>query len=301
MQYTTAETNETTGLTAWISGGLKIEETQYVLRSYHTHHKKTLVARIALASDIRKAAAGVTSEERTKLINAQRRLQQRIDDFNTKAETYIPVQHRDDPIGLNSAGHSADNPELQGDGAVEHPPHEQVLSLPSSIQSVLEKPALASLVTMELDLRRGQANDALAQLRLAIAHKAFTWRNKRQMDSHRTGNRSFDEVARHSATIDQAAKVYRSCRRAMQRLGASLETLQRYQELVDEDLYTSTAAMTPNARGLRYESLSWIWRMYETPDHDATWLNECMLSTILTNNADIFQFTVSHIFVRRLE
>ncbi|KAK7679233.1 hypothetical protein QCA50_017811 [Cerrena zonata] len=61
-------------------------------------------------------------------------------------------------------------------------------------------------------------------------------------------------------TIDHAAKVYSTCRKAMITLGASSTLLDKYKVLRKEDLAASTAVVDPNARGQSQAELSWIWQ-----------------------------------------
>jgi hypothetical protein len=58
-------------------------------------------------------------------------------------------------------------------------PEKMLLFLPSSVELTdLHRFGLMNLATQELKLRKGQANDALDKLRLALGHKALLFRTQ---------------------------------------------------------------------------------------------------------------------------
>jgi hypothetical protein len=61
----------------------------------------------------------------------------------------------------------------------ESSPEKMLLVLPSSLELTdLHRFGLMNLATQELKLRKGQANDALDKLRLALGHKALLFRTQ---------------------------------------------------------------------------------------------------------------------------
>jgi hypothetical protein len=140
------------------------------------------------------------------------------------------------------------------------------------------KLGLNALVTKEIALREGQANDSLQAIRLAIGEKSFRFRKQlRFATSKKKKTRSWDGIHVVGKRIQHHRLVYRQARYALKQLGFDEGKLEsQFQELKDDDLETSTAIMEPNARGQRKKQLSWIW---QTPGinitNQTTVVNEC--------------------------
>ncbi|KAK7688137.1 hypothetical protein QCA50_008507 [Cerrena zonata] len=75
-------------------------------------------------------------------------------------------------------------------------------------------------------------------------------------------------------TIDQAAQVYTSARRALEVLGAAPDVLSKFKILKKADLSASTAIVDPNAHSERNNGLSWIWHTQHDLREDLVWLDE---------------------------
>ncbi|KAF8833312.1 hypothetical protein BDN67DRAFT_864986, partial [Paxillus ammoniavirescens] len=133
------------------------------------------------------------------------------------------------------------------------------------------------LAKQEMQLRTGQANDALHELRLALADKAVLFcTNVRHSSSQATTSRAWGRVMAVDATVNKFAKIYRVSRRAMLALGASNDILARYQVLTKDHLKVSSAVAEPNARGHRNDTLPWFWSMDVARDTEADdWMMEC--------------------------
>lgn len=129
----------------------------------------------------------------------------------------------------------------------------------------------------ELELRLGQANDALHNLRIALGKKSFLFRSHvRAARSQQRKTRAWAEVSSIDADVCQQARIYSSTRRKMIGLAATDEILERYKALKYADLKISTAIATPNAPGQRDTRLSWFWSMDVQADAEAEdWMEEC--------------------------
>lgn len=132
----------------------------------------------------------------------------------------------------------------------------------------------------ELELRLGQANDALHNLRIALGKKSFLFRSHvRAARSQQRKTRAWSEVSSVDADVRQQARIYALTRRKMIVLGATDEILDRYKALKYADLKISTAIATPNEPGQRDTRLSWFWSMDVQADADADdWMEECGLN-----------------------
>ncbi|KAF8844258.1 hypothetical protein BDN67DRAFT_895006 [Paxillus ammoniavirescens] len=119
------------------------------------------------------------------------------------------------------------------------------LPLPSalSVQRCRDD-SLEWLAEQEMQLRTGQANDALHELCLALADKAVLFRtNIRHSSSQATAN---DDI------------------------------LARYQGLSKDHLKISGVVAELNARGHRNDTLPWSWSMDVARDAEANdWMMEC--------------------------
>ena len=162
------------------------------------------------------------------------------------------------------------------------PPETHPLSLPSTLGCSLSDAGVPhEMAYCEVEMRTGQANDALHDLRLSIARKSFLYRtqvrNNAPAQSYVT--RSYGEIHNSQTSIEQAAKTYRLARSALEKLGVPTSILLKYQLLNKEDLRANTAVADSNAPGQRYDSLSWIWHTSVTARSPAC-LDECMLEPL---------------------
>lgn len=160
------------------------------------------------------------------------------------------------------------------------------LPLPSSYSEQRYQGQLAGIAQCELELRIGQANDALHELRVAIAHRSFIFRSRVRKNAPTTGYserlRSYGDAHAIRMTIDHAAKVYSTCRKAMITLGASSTILDKYKVLRKEDLAASTAVVDPNARGQSQAELSWIWQTSTQSSSTPEFMEESRYSLLST-------------------
>jgi hypothetical protein len=118
------------------------------------------------------------------------------------------------------------------------------------------------LANIELQLRIGQANDALHEIRLALGHKSLLFRTSiRGANSQRKKTRAFKDLASIETIVRSHASIYRLARLAMLKLGASDALLEKYQSLTKEDLKVTTITHDPSITGQRNTHLAWFWQM----------------------------------------
>jgi len=157
---------------------------------------------------------------------------------------------------------------------------------------------LIDLVEQELQLRQGQANDTLHEIRLGLADKVVLFLTEVRHGRNYVGTtRAWKKVADLDAMVKRYAAVYHHCRKQMVALEAEPRILDRYKVLSKKDLTVSTAVSDPNARGHHHDSLAWFWTMDILKDTDKNdWMSECKPfhapSYTLQNN-DSTQFTMS--------
>ena len=137
------------------------------------------------------------------------------------------------------------------------------LPLPSVLTDdiISSNPALLLAASSEFALREGQANDALHDLRMAIAYKSYLYRKnfRNNTPTQAYVTRSYGEVRAAETSIEQAAKTYRLARKVMMKLKPLDALTAKYPALTKDDLRASTAIADSNAPGQRSDNLSWIW------------------------------------------
>ncbi|KAF8547808.1 hypothetical protein OG21DRAFT_1479386 [Imleria badia] len=240
-------------VTTWLARGLKIEEAQ-----------------ISLARDMRKLGARATDLQHLALAR-------RITDFIAEVSAYLEDDLAEGLPSDESDGgdHSGDdeNPDSLGGQR----PDQAKIPLPSLLgDSKYQQPGWERLRSLELRLWMGQANNALHEIRLALADKAVLFRTDVQHAvSHARSTRAWSKVHVVDTMLGKHAAVYRRCRKAMLKLGADEATLARYQALREEDLKVTSAAMAANARGNRNQGLAWFWSMDVLRDMERDdWMSE---------------------------
>lgn len=276
------ELNVPLGCTAWIALGLKLEELQYEYLTMHSFVLSYHLSRLQLLNQVRKMNAHSTYDRQISLQAKRRRLQVKIDSFISQSGNFIGDTDESPQTIIDSDWSNEDaeddDPIDAGVHSTEDIPHcEPVLPkiislpLPSSFSREERLGRLRYLSECELKLREGQANDALHNLRIAIAHNSFVFRSRIRKNATTNGYtmrlRSYGDAHAVQMTIDQAAKVYRTARKAMILLGADDSTLSKYNVLLKEDLASSTAVVDPNARGQSRSKLSWIWRTAQSSNN----------------------------------
>ncbi|KAK7682710.1 hypothetical protein QCA50_014093 [Cerrena zonata] len=245
------------GCIGWLSMGIHLEEVQLELSQF-----------------VRKLGTHPTITQKLALQQRRAKLRSQIDDFVRSAPNYLRVTQQvprsniedwqdlddEDLYELHPIESTAMNiPQFEESVLAET----LVIPLPSSFGSEVCHNELSDIAVLERKLRKGQANDALYNLRVAIAHKSFLHRTRLRNNAPTTSYskrlRSYGDVAAVQHSVEHSAKAYRLARKAMIVLGASEQHLQKYQTLSKEDLKASTAIADSNAPGQRSETLSWIW------------------------------------------
>ncbi|KAF9218809.1 hypothetical protein BS17DRAFT_863800 [Gyrodon lividus] len=155
-----------------------------------------------------------------------------MDDFSRKAAQYIT-----DEVIIQEAG---SNEEWQ---------KERVLPLPSNIGlTQCQDTGLSYLLEQELELRQGQAKEALHNIRLNLGHRSFLYqtsvwqvKHSQQKKSHAWGT-----IHQVNAVLKLHTAAYCHCRKLMVTLGSSPAMLEKYQVLKPEHLESRTIEIDPS-------------------------------------------------------
>lgn len=146
---------------------------------------------------------------------------------------------------------------------------------------------LAPLLMKELELRIGQAEDALSQLRVLLAWKSVMFRTGVQMaETYPTRTRAWHEIVSIATAVQHQCRVYEMTRRAMYNISDTvygfdpakkIQLRKQFPPLIKKDIWTSTQFLASDIRGQRHEHQSWIWsRNLAQNEQDTEWLDECV-------------------------
>lgn len=254
---------------------------------------------------IRKAKGKPTESQQIQIAKKQHALETRIHKFTMAGVAFLPT---DVVHGLGDAlSHDEDteseyedededaSAEAAGSRAVSGPslvihappllagPESYTLPLPSALGfDVCRELGLTMLAHTELALREGQANEALAGVRLAIGEKSFLFRKAlRNLHGKVRKTRAWDVIHSTTSRLNHHRNIYNQARDAMIRLEADADKLEIYRILKWTDLGTSTAIQDPNASGQRRKHLSWIWSTSGIEGADGSLMGECEQSRSL--------------------
>jgi hypothetical protein len=211
------------------------------------------------------------------LLDKRNQLQSRIDTFHQKIQTLFG----------NSDWEIAKLPTLRPDGKLnpgsdewlddEECPEKSTLLMPSTLgKEGCREIGWEVMMKQELELRIGQANDALEKLRLALGLKAVVYKTGvRASKSQSTKTRARSDVSQVNKTIEKHSRSYRLAYQAILNLGASQDLLKRFQPLKDKDLSVGTDLVEENRMGQRSDVLAWIWRQGDgKSDPNDEWMKE---------------------------
>ena len=128
-----------------------------------------------------------------------------------------------------------------------------------------------------MQLRQGQANDALEGVRNSLAQVSLVFRTKvREARSVYTRTRSWNEVQRSNMQVQQHVSRYRTARNALIQLRASPDILGRFMEIKREHLKMPGDIVEANRVGQRSDSLAWFWRLdADRSGNQEGWMKEC--------------------------
>jgi hypothetical protein len=121
-----------------------------------------------------------------------------------------------------------------------------------------------------MELRKGQANEALKALRNQLAQRLVIHREMaRILRGQNNLTRAHSALGRLKAQIFESARGYRNAHAAMQRLGMA-ENDRSYPPLLDSDIATTNAFDNPRPVGRGEPSpISWIWRINVNAEIDS--------------------------------
>ncbi|KAJ2923084.1 hypothetical protein H1R20_g14010, partial [Candolleomyces eurysporus] len=224
------------GLTTWLVTGIEIQQQQIRLKAAQQKHRSP------------------TPKQEVELSRMKEKLVQKLDKLMSSAEQLFPALDFDELEYREAAVF---------DAIMQSP-----VPLPSQLKGELP-PALKQAAAVELELRIGEANDALQGVRTQIGYKSYifckqirTWKGKKRR------TRGYDNIQRSNEELVMQRKLYSNALKALKNLGAGEEILSKYKEIKKDDLRTITAIADSNARGQSRSTLAWFWSLDVAGDSD---------------------------------
>jgi hypothetical protein len=265
-----------------------------------------MIFRDGLRSDLQKMSTYKTASERTTIEDRQKKLKERLDRFNQKAQETMGDNaeegldvlppftgweesdkgiYGDEEEELNSDEEEAsDRDEKEASDRTEdedensEKPETTLIWMPSLLNPEdIERLNLKVLADQELELRKGQASDCLQSLRLALGHKTILYRTKlRQAKSTNHKGRAWGDIKAAAIKVNKHVRAYRRARRALEHLGADKSTLAHFRKLQTKDLKVNSDITEENRVGQRSDTLPWFWRLDgQNADQHNNWMQEC--------------------------
>ena len=162
-------------------------------------------------------------------------------------------------------------------------PESVILPLPSNITSVKLRPVLESLISVERELRKGQANNALEGLRIGLANKSLLLlTDVNQSTSTKQSTRAWASVRNAQSQLLFHARCYQRAWLALKSVGTPEELLV-YQKLEEKDLVVVKDITNAKRFGQGSDSLAWFWRIGPSKDLvTGEWMEECECNSIFS-------------------
>jgi hypothetical protein len=206
-------------------------------------------------------------------------LRERINCFQRDAQVYLSIVSTDEPVELAL---DADIDDEHGESRKMESLADIALCLPSRWEKS-KKLGKTDLAKQEAQLRQAQANDALEEIRVALAYKALVFRRDVQSSTNnRQTTRAWDNVHGAEDKISQLVKTYQAAYNALKRLHSVPPTLQA---ICDQDLKMPSQILEQDRIGQSTASLPWFWRigLGESEEGKDGWVAQSRLSAFLSS------------------
>ena len=252
--------------------------------------------RAKLRAEISKLPQNPTVKQQLKVARMRARLGKQVKDFLHAATTFLPTLEEMDlkpfeeevidtpeeeevepedllDASLDEDFHYEEEDETEAPLAL---PEVVVLPLPSNIISAELIPPLNSLRSVERELRKGQANDALEGLRVGLANKSLLLlTDVNQSSSTKQSTRAWASVRNAQSQILSHACCYQRAWQALKCVGTP-EDLCVYQKLDKKDLVVVKDITMAKRFGQGSDTLAWFWRIGPSQEElTGEWMEEC--------------------------
>jgi hypothetical protein len=261
-------------------------------------HFRLISSRSRLRLEISKLPQKATVKQQLTIAKRRARLGKQIKDFLRTASSFLPTLEESDLKVFDD--YSIDTPDeesVEPEEALSDPldegfdyedededeseapsilPEAVILPLPSNIISIKLKASLKSLISVERELRRGQANDALEGVRIGLANKSLLLlTDVNKSTSTKQSTRAWAGVRNAQSQILHHAHGYQRAWEALKSIGTP-DDLAFYQKLNTADLVVVKDIVTAKRYGQGSDTLAWFWRIGPRKDElTGEWMEEC--------------------------
>ncbi|KAG2004567.1 hypothetical protein CC2G_003113 [Coprinopsis cinerea AmutBmut pab1-1] len=246
------------GLTSWVHDGMMIQELQMDVLSAAKELGSTPTDDQRLELEKKRAALKAKHDQHLeKGLQLFPRLSQRNDADPRSAFLHAPIREPCD-CEQTPCGHSGMdfNPfEAVPKGPLERLAVLMPSSEPAGSQILPEEAKVA-----ELELRKAQADEALANLRTQVGYKSFLFKANIQLAQNKAQKtRGYAAVASAEKAIQRSTRIYNQAQWAIWQLTADASVRETYRKLNKGDAKPLESVYQPNAPGQSRQVVSWIW------------------------------------------
>jgi hypothetical protein len=262
-----------TGQAAWLSNGLQLEGAQYVTCISYNRGLSNLLTRFELRSHVRKLGRRPTTAQKLELTKKRRSLKARITNFTKTAVQFIGDDAVDEIYEKDVVVLDEDVSEVDGEDEYDPvitmaDPENQILPFPSAVPKewfTVEHrdrwSIIADLKDAELELRQGHAANALDQVRTAVIHLSWEYKNTlRRSTSVVEKTRAWGKIKLLNSALRLQRRVYNHNRVVMIRIGDGTDAGDKFPFLDADDCIASTTVTNLNSAGQSSNRLTWLWR-----------------------------------------
>ena len=252
-----------------------------------------LLSRFELCSYVRKLSRKPTTTQKLELADKRRKLRARITSFSNSAVQHLGDDANDsiyeiDQIILDEEVSEGEQQEQDNPAITVADPERQLLPFPSAVpdQFMADLPAerrahLQALQKTELDIREGHSHDCLENVRTAVIH--LSWEFKDKVHTALTGTetaRAWDKAKLLTRLWKFHRRVYNHNRIVMMKLSDRSAVGKKHPFLELKHCKVSTAIVKPNDYGGSSEWLPWFWStsawaVADTAASESEYATEC--------------------------
>lgn len=161
------------------------------------------------------------------------------------------------------------------------------IPLPSNLVDIPNTAEWTAARRTEEELRVGQMNEALEELRLAIGRKSYLYRTNRELATgKRERTRNYDTINSTERSMRILVQRYDLARGALRRLNV-LDRYPEFKTITRLDTKAVTAIYNMNAAGQSGVGLSWIWSQRPRGNMSETDYLQERKSLISQSNAEL--------------
>jgi hypothetical protein len=261
-----------------------------------------LSQRFELRSHIRKLGRKPTTAQKLELAKKRRGLRNRITSFAKTALQYLGQDAIDgiyetEQIILEEDVSEDEEADEENPTISAADPERQLLPLPSTVPDgcLRELPpdrwsVIGDLRNIELSIRKGHGADALEQVRTAMIHLSWQYKNiLRTATSGVQKTRAWDKIKLLNHTWKLQRRVYNQNRIVMINLGEGTGVAGEYPFLDIKDCTVSTTITNRNSAGQSSDRLPWFMASFQgSAAAEGEHENECKVLPPLTSTKLIF-------------